>query len=82
MIIFDLLPEESTEETLATLVESIGGLISVNKGIGTTTRKAILQFDMVENAIHALIFTHGLPWLGNRLKASFMNPCLCLLSSG
>ncbi len=82
VIILDLLPEESTEETLASLVESIGGLISVHKGIGTTTRRAILQFDRLESAIHALIFTHGLPWLGNRLKASFMNPCLCLLGEG
>ncbi len=79
VVVLHSLPEESTDETLASLVEPIGGLISVNKGTDTETRTAILQFDRLESAIHALIITHGLSWNGNRLKASFMNPCLYLL---
>ncbi len=80
MIVLDSLPEESTEEALVSLVESIGGLISVHKGgTDTDTRTAILQFDRLESAIHALIFTHGVSWGGNRLNASFMNPCMYLL---
>ncbi len=79
MIVLGSLPEESTEEAIASLIESIGGLISVHMGgTDTHTRTAILQFGRLENAIHALIFTHGLSWRGNRISASFMNPCMCL----